>query len=131
MKLKLDENLPVSLRARLEVLGFDVDTVLDEKLGGQSDDVVWSAAQGEDRLLVTQDLDFSDLRRFVPGTHAGILLARLPQSQQARAGDLIVACFSMPEARTWSRCLVVVTPSRVRVSRPATPANDDGDDDGH
>jgi predicted nuclease of predicted toxin-antitoxin system len=38
-------------------LGFDVDTVLDERLGGRSDEAVWAAAQAEDRFLVTHDLD--------------------------------------------------------------------------
>ena len=62
MKLKLDENIPTSARARLAQLGHDVDTVLDENLGGTVDSEVWTAAQREQRLLVTQDLDFSDVR---------------------------------------------------------------------
>ena len=82
MKLKLDENLPGSAAPRLAALGFDVDTVLDEGLRGQSDDTVWAAAQREQRFLVTQDLDFSDLRRFAPGTHEGVLIVRLPDSEQ-------------------------------------------------
>jgi len=61
LKLKLDENIPNSARARLELLGHDVDTVLDEGLGGQADPQIWAAAQLEQRLLVTQDMDFSDL----------------------------------------------------------------------
>jgi len=56
--------------------------VLDENLGGRDDDTVWAAAQAEQRFLVTQDLDFSDARRFVPGTHAGVLIVRLPDSEQ-------------------------------------------------
>ena len=38
MSLKLDENLPTSVAPRLAALGFDVDTVLDENLGGRSDE---------------------------------------------------------------------------------------------
>lgn len=118
MKLKLDENLPGSAALRLAALDFDVDTVLDESLGGQSDDNVWVAAQREQRFLVTQDLDFSDARRFVPGTHAGLPIVRLPDSEQWRVADHLVAWFSAPEARDWAGCLVVATPHKVRVSRP-------------
>ena len=119
MRLKLDENLPGSVVPRLAVLGFDVDTVLDENLGGCSDDTVWAAAQGEQRFLVTQDLDFSDARRFVPGTHAGVLIVRLPDAEQWRVADHLVAWFSGADARTWAGCLVVATPHKVRVSRPS------------
>jgi predicted nuclease of predicted toxin-antitoxin system len=122
VKLKLDENLPDSLRPRLQVIGFDVETVLSENLGGRNDAEVWSAAQAEDRLLVTQDLDFSDARRFAPGTHSGILLVRLPDSEQWRVGDFVVAWLSTAEAQTWCRCFVVATPARIRVLRPAETA---------
>jgi len=46
-------------------------------LAGRNDDEVWEAAQAANRFLITQDLDFSDVRRFTPGTHAGLLLVRL------------------------------------------------------
>jgi len=118
VKLKLDENLPTSARARLEALGLDVDTVVDEGLGGRSDPDVWTAAQAAGRLLVTLDLDFSDTRRFAPGTHCGIVLIRLPDAEQRRAADFLHAWFSLPDALTWSRCFVVATPTKLRVLRP-------------
>jgi hypothetical protein len=51
LKLELDEKLPGSAAPRSAALGFEVDTVLDERLGGQSDDAVWAAAQRQDGLL--------------------------------------------------------------------------------
>src|SRR5687768_11681303 len=41
------------------------------------DSVEQIVAQSAARFLVTQDLDFSDVRKFAPGTHAGIMLVRL------------------------------------------------------
>lgn len=121
MRLKLDENVPTSAATRLAALGHDVDTVLDEKLGGQPDAAVWLAAQAESRLLVTQDLDFSDERRFAAGTHAGILLVRLPDAEQWRIADYLAAWLSTPDAGSWERCFVVPTPTKVRVRRPPSP----------
>jgi predicted nuclease of predicted toxin-antitoxin system len=83
MRLKLDENLPASTAIRLRALGHDVHTVLEEGLSGRPDNDVWQAAQTEARFLVTQDLDFSDERRFAAGTHAGLLLVRLPDTEQS------------------------------------------------
>jgi predicted nuclease of predicted toxin-antitoxin system len=118
VKLKLDENLPVTAVTPLAAFGYDVDTARDEGLSGRPDEDVWRAAQSAGRFLVTQDLDFSDTRKFVPGSHHGILLVRLPDSEQWRVTDYLVAWLSDPAARTWNRCVVVATPNKVRVRRP-------------
>jgi predicted nuclease of predicted toxin-antitoxin system len=80
MRIKLDENLPVRLAGVLVSLGHDADTVSAEGLSGRADSAVWAATQTAGRFLITQDLDFSDMRRFQPGTHGGILVVRRPSS---------------------------------------------------
>jgi predicted nuclease of predicted toxin-antitoxin system len=120
VRLKLDENLPVSLRLRLAALGYDVDTVLDEGLKGKDDRAIWHAAQRERRVLVTQDLDFSDVRTFIPGMHEGIVLFRIPEERHSDLKEIIVATFALPEALGWQRCFVVVTPAKIRVLRPTS-----------
>jgi predicted nuclease of predicted toxin-antitoxin system len=79
VKIKLDENLPYRLVPLLVELVHDVDTVPDEQLAGLDDGAVWGAAQAHGRVFITQDLDFSDARKYVPGTHHGLLLVRLPR----------------------------------------------------
>ena len=64
--------------------------MFDEQLGRPSGEDVWVAAQAEGRFLVTHDLDFSDTRKFEPGKHAGVLIVRLPDSEQWRVGDHLV-----------------------------------------
>ncbi|MGQ0620438.1 MAG: DUF5615 family PIN-like protein [Panacagrimonas sp.] len=76
MKIKLDENISVELAPLLSRSGHDVDTVAIEGLQGQPDSAVWAAAQSAGRMLITQDLDFADIRRFPPGTHHGLILLR-------------------------------------------------------
>jgi hypothetical protein len=61
----------------LSALGHGVDNVRVEGIAGQRDSKVCQAAQESGRFLITQDLDFSDLRRFAPGTHHGLMLVRL------------------------------------------------------
>jgi predicted nuclease of predicted toxin-antitoxin system len=77
LKLKLDENLGRSVAARLRDAGHDVDSVLDEGLGGASDAAVLAAATAEGRVLVTTDLDFSDPRSHPPATSSGIVVLRV------------------------------------------------------
>ena len=86
MKLKLDENLPESLLAALTALGHDADNVRMENLRGKADAEVWQAAQKAGRFLITQDLDFSDIRKFSPGSHHGLMLVRLRLPGRLSAG---------------------------------------------
>jgi predicted nuclease of predicted toxin-antitoxin system len=118
VKLKLDENIPTSAKPRLAALGHDVDTVASEGLTGRNDRDVWAAAQADGRMLVTQDLDFSDARLFSSGTHAGVFVVRLPDSKQSTLGEYLAAWFGSSDAESWSRCLVVATPTKIRVVRP-------------
>jgi predicted nuclease of predicted toxin-antitoxin system len=121
MRIKLDENIADSAAGRLTALGHDVHTVLDEPLGGRIDSEVWAAAQQEDRFLITQDLDFSDQRRFAAGTHAGVLLVRLPDSEQWRIADYLVAWFSTHDASTWTGVLSLQRPTKSECSAPSNP----------
>ena len=118
MKIKLDENLPERLVAELHSLGHDVDTVRAEHLAGHDDADVWSAAQAADRFLITQDLDFSDVRRYVPGTHSGLLLVRLAQPGRDALLGRVSMLFATEPVDQWRGCLVVATDHKVRVKRP-------------
>jgi predicted nuclease of predicted toxin-antitoxin system len=53
MRIKLDENLPARLKEILSNLNHDVHTTADENLTDASDDKVWTAAQKEERFLIT------------------------------------------------------------------------------
>ena len=119
MKIKLDENLPERLVWELSRLGHDVDTVRAEHLAGQGDEQAWQATQSGNRFLITQDLDFSDMRLYIPGTHAGLLLVRLAQPGRDALVERISALFATEPVDQWQHCLVVATDHKVRVKRPA------------
>lgn len=120
MRIKLDENIPASLADHLSGLGHDVDTVMTEGLTGRTDLDVWAGAQASARLLITQDLDFSDVRRFAPGTHYGILLVRLAQPGRSAVTNRVVSLFADLDASSWERCFVVATDCKVRIRRPTS-----------
>jgi predicted nuclease of predicted toxin-antitoxin system len=118
MKIKLDENIPHHVAVLLRGLGHDVHATRDEGLSGSEDTKIWDSAQKESRLLVTQDLDFSDSRKFVPGSHAGILLVRLGAGDQQTIIERIYEVFQTNEHENWEGCFVVATDRKVRVLRP-------------
>jgi predicted nuclease of predicted toxin-antitoxin system len=90
VKVKLDENVPRSARQVLIAAGHDVDTVIDEDLGGASDPQIVAAAAADERLLITLDRGLGDIRAYPPGSHAGILVLR-PSDQSARTVAAVLA----------------------------------------
>jgi hypothetical protein len=118
VRIKLDENLPERLVVELRALGHDVDTVHVEHLTGRDDTEVWQAAQVAQRFLITQDLDFSDVRRYAPGTHAGLMLVRLIQPGRDAVLARVSMLFATESVERCRGCLVVATEHKVRVKRP-------------
>jgi len=120
MKIKLDENLPARLVHTLTRYGHEVDTVMEEGITGRDDTIVWENAQKAGCFLITQDLDFSDIRRFRPGTHRGILLVRLRVPGRSAPFRRIKSLFEVEDVESWEGCLVVVTEHKIRIRTPQT-----------
>jgi len=121
MNIKLDENLPAGLSSVLAVHGHDVETVPQESLGGASDLTVWEAAQQEGRFSITQDFDFSDVRRFTPGTHYGLLLVRLRIPSRWALLERVRIILETEDVSSWAGCFVVASDHKIRNRRPAPP----------
>lgn len=120
MKIKLDENLPLALAPLLAGVGHEVDTVPDEGLSGASDGAVWHKVQEEGRFFITQDLDFSDIRRFRPGSHAGLMLVRLADPGRQALIQHIHAVFVNNDTSGWLGAFIVLTERKLRI-HPFTP----------
>lgn len=117
MKIKLDENLPATLVGLLAALGHDTDTVPQEGMAGKADDAVWAMAQAARRFFITQDLDFSNIHRFMPGTHEGLMLVRLRAPGRAALVRRIHTVFQNESVDTWKGTFIVVTDRKLRVRR--------------
>jgi len=115
MKLKLDENLSRHLKDALASLQHDIATVADEGLLSHPDNVIAAAAASEDRMLLTLDIEFADLRKYPPGGHPGIILFR-PRTFGPLAVNRFVENFvKSTDLSSFVSCVVVVEPSRIRV----------------
>jgi predicted nuclease of predicted toxin-antitoxin system len=60
MKFKIDENLPIEVVKIFQKAGYDTVSVLDQNLGGCSDDTLISICKHEKRVLITLDTDFAN-----------------------------------------------------------------------
>lgn len=114
-RFKLDENLPRDAADLLQEAGHDVHTMLAEHLGGNPDSQVFSASQEEKRILVTFDLDFSDIRVYPPAEHHGIWVLRPRTQSIENTLALLRSALRVLEDEPAQRRLWIIEPERVRI----------------
>lgn len=89
MRFKLDECLDVRLTALFSNAGHDIHTVYQQRLSGEPDEVIYSVCLKENRILITQDMGFSNPFRFSPLSSRGIVVLKNPSPLLSEAGYLI------------------------------------------
>lgn len=120
MNIKLDENIPVSLIEDLSYYGHDVKSIYQQGMQGASDHYLWMSIQSERRLLITQDMDFSDITLYKPGSHSGLLLVRLREPGRIKLRKKIKELFSSKHPEdNWSGAFIVLTDHKSRIQRPS------------
>lgn len=124
MKIKLDENVTVAALDLFASFDHQAHSVHDEAMTGAPDLELLDVCRREDRLLVTFDLGFGDLRAHPPGTHRGVVLLRLPDQQPDAVLAVLRRLLKSHDLDQLTRCLVVVTNERVRIRRPRLPESE-------
>ncbi len=115
----VDENLPLSAAATLRELGHQARHVREIGLRGARDEFLFARAQEESWIIVTRDLGFGNLLEYPVGTHAGIVVLRMPPTFTTRQiNHLLSAFISDVEPEMLKRSLAVVEPGRYRIRRP-------------
>ncbi len=118
MKLKLDENLSRHLKPVLIGLGHDVLTAEDENLLSHPDTEIAQAAKEEQRMLLTLDVEFADLRKYPPGSHPGVILFRPLSLSPLSVNSFITDFVRRTDLDKLAACVAVVDPVHVRVRYP-------------
>ena len=76
MKFKIDQNLPSECAEILAEAGHDAMTVVQQALGGAPDEKIVQVCRAEERILITADLDLSDIVRYPPADSPGFIVYR-------------------------------------------------------
>jgi predicted nuclease of predicted toxin-antitoxin system len=111
--------LPRQIAELLAARGHDATTVVEQGWQGMPDNALWSCVQREQRLLITADKGFADLRRYPPGTHCGVVLLR--SREEGRRAYLELALRALEELKLdeLAGAVVVVSSRSVRIRRPS------------
>ena len=115
MRLFCDQNIMVETVEFLRRLGHDVRGTRDVGLALAPDDDVLAFAIRENRILLTYNADFGDIRLFPVGTHAGIIRLRVNQQTAEFLHPILEDTLGQLADRDLSGRLVTVTKTAIRI----------------
>ena len=115
----VDEAMPRSTPPALRQAGWPAEDVRDVGLAGHEDSEVLAYAQAHGAILVTEDKGFTNTLRYPLGSHAGIVVLRLPGTLSTRLvnAELLRALGDLA-GQDMAGTLVIAELGRKRVRRP-------------
>lgn len=114
----VDENLPRSLVHEIEAAGHEATHVADVGLRGKPDGDVFAFATEKGLAIVTGDLDFANTHTYPLGTHAGIVVIRLPEEMSImKRKRLTLAALMVVPHDELAGNLLIVDPGGIRLRR--------------
>jgi predicted nuclease of predicted toxin-antitoxin system len=129
MLFKIDESLPVEAAALLRDRGHDAATVYDELLQGSPDDAIYEVCQVEQRVLISLDKDFADIRRYPPQSSAGCIVLRLARLDKASVLTALEQVAEVIAVEPLNQRLWIVDETRVRIrGETLLPEHEDDED---
>ncbi len=122
MRCKIDENLPIEAADLLQAGGHECHTVFDERLAGGQDARVYEQCRRESRVLLTLDLDFSDIRTYPPHESPGIVVIRPTEPNRDRVLSLVRQVLVAFDRDAVAQSLWIVEENRIRIRRSGEAA---------
>ncbi len=125
MKFKIDENLHSDAADLLKQHGYDARTVVDQGLRGHSDTDIARICRQESRIIVTLDLDFSDIRVYPPADYEGIIVLRLNDQSRASVLQALERAIALFDTESLAGRLWIVDGHQARIRVGARRAHVD------
>ncbi len=114
-RFKVDENLPAEFLSLLADAGFDALGALDQRLGGASDGHMADTCRTENRVIVSLDLDFGDIRQYPPEEYAGLIVLRVKHQAKRHLLEVFGRVVTLLASEPIAGQLWIVTEAGVRV----------------
>ncbi len=115
LKFKVDENMPAEAAVLLTQAGHDALTVPEQRLSGWPDSDLAAICRQENRVILTLDLNFCDIRAYPPGGYPGIIVLRLARVDKRRLLAALGRLVPLLEQETLTGKLWIVDEATVRI----------------
>ena len=117
MKFKIDENIPLQLKALIRKCGYEACDVYQQRLSGKDDIAVLSRCKKEKYILITQDKDFENSYAYPSGSHAGIIVLRLSSQGVDSVLTAIKRLFTTVDISKIEEVITIIDQSSIRVRK--------------
>jgi predicted nuclease of predicted toxin-antitoxin system len=117
MRFKVDESLHVEVADLLRGQGHDALTVFDQGLRGRDDHDIADTCRSENRVLLSLDLDFSNILMFPPENYPGLIVLRLRLKGRAAARRVVTRVINHLNKEPLTGSLWIVDEHRIRIHR--------------
>ena len=117
MQFKIDENLPIEIAELLVSAGHNAKTVNEQRLQGAKDPVLIDVCKSEDRVLITLDTDFSDIRTYPPQHFSGIIVLRVGSQSKLHLIKVFQRIIPLIGKEPLRQHLWIVEETRVRIRK--------------
>ncbi len=115
MRFKVDENLPNEVALLLREAGYDAATVYDEALVGSPDPVLLDACRAEERIMISLDLGFADIRVHAGATSPGAIVIRAKVQEVEHVMKIMRDLVAILSSESPAGAVWVVDERRVRM----------------
>ena len=115
MQFKLDENLSDKLTMLFIEAGHDAVTVTEQGMAGHVDTDVATVCAAENRVLVTLDMDFADIRAYPPERYPGLVVLRLGTQGPRHQAEVVSRFLRQVHGSSLQGQLWIVEDARVRI----------------
>ncbi|MEW5956134.1 MAG: DUF5615 family PIN-like protein [Chloroflexota bacterium] len=115
MKLFADECVYHITVKALRSWGHDVVTTQELNLVGKADKLQLEAAISQGRVLITNDLDFSNIRRYPPAHHSGIVVLKIRPRVLNQVHTVLKRLLDSTSQESLQQTLVIVDRNKYRL----------------
>ena len=117
MRFKVDESLHVEVADLLRTQQHDAFTVFDQGLRGREDRDIADMCRSEGRVLLSVDLDFSNILMFPPENYPGLIVLRLRKKGRLAVRRVVTRVIDHLSREPLEGRLWIVDEHRIRIHR--------------
>jgi predicted nuclease of predicted toxin-antitoxin system len=115
LKFKIDENLPIEIVECLRQNNYDAFTVEEQGLNGSTDLNIAAVCRKEERIIVTLDTDFTNVRTYPPDEYSGIIVLRVKRQSRQHIINIFTQTVPLLTSEPIKHCLWIVEEHRLRI----------------
>ena len=115
MNIFADECVYKSTVDLLRSWGHDVLTTQEAGLAGKRDEEILAYAVMHERVLITIDMDFSNIRHYPPKSHKGIIVAKIRPRNADAVHKALKHLLNNIKPDRLSKSLVIVDQNKYRI----------------